>query len=61
MALLVASLASTLVIPNSAIITGNTSPAFTVFPGILSGPNPTDFGACYPPADNFDQDAHLGI
>ncbi len=46
---------STLVIPNSAIITGNTSPAFTVIPGILA-----NISAFTPPADNFDPDAEFG-
>ena len=52
--------ASTLVIPNSAIVTGNTSPAFTVFPGIISGPNGAILGGFNPPANNFDQDAEFG-
>ena len=51
---------STLVIPNSSIITGNTSPAFTVFPGILPGLNPASFGTLTPPADNFDANAQFG-
>ena len=51
---------SVLVIPNSAIVTGNTSPTFTVFSGILSGPNGVLFGGSNPPADNFDQNAEFG-
>ena len=46
---------STLIIPNSSITTGNTSPAFTVIPGILA--NISEFT---PPADNFDPDAAFG-
>ena len=51
---------SILIIPNSSIITGNTSPAFSVLAGIFAGPDPLDFGAVVPPADNFDQDAQFG-
>ena len=51
---------STLVIANSSIITGNTSPAFTVFPGVISGPNGATFGGFNRPANNFDPDAEFG-
>ena len=47
---------STLVIPNSSIITGSSSPVFTLFPGLL----PTSFTQDIPPADNFDKDAQFG-
>ncbi len=46
---------STVVIPNSSITTGNTSPAFTVIPGILE-----TISEFTPPADNFDPDATFG-
>ena len=51
---------STVVIPNSSITTGNTSPAVTIFSAILPGPNPTVLGEYVPPADNFDPDAQFG-
>ena len=51
---------STVVIPNSSIATGNTSPDVTIFSAILPGPNPTVLGERVPPADNFDPDAQFG-
>ena len=47
---------STIVIPNSAITTGNSSPAFTVFSGIADN----SMNNTVPPAVNFDQDAQFG-
>ena len=51
---------SVLIIPNSSIITGNSSPVFSVLAGIFAGPDPLDFGAVVSPADNFDDDAQFG-
>ena len=50
---------STVVIPNSSFISGNTFNS-TIFPGILPGPNPTVFGGFTPPADNFDSEPNFG-
>lgn len=51
---------SIVVIPNSSITTGNTSPEVTIFSGVLPGQNPTILGKFVPPADNFDPDAQFG-
>ena len=51
---------SVVIMPNSSIITGNSSPAFNVLSGIFAGPDPLNFGDGISATENFDQDAQFG-